>query len=612
LNAVEKGLANQPQNEQFWRALSETAEPTKLGEAWLTLLLDHISGQTDATVDGAVLALGEPASRDYRHVASFGHQATPSAALLQAGEKAMARLSPVIQPDPETGRCWLGYPLQFQQNLYGCVALELTLPDMQKINEVVRIVQWAAPVCLFRLLPPDLLKQQPHSAEFEVVKSLVDGLVATQPTADCLEWFCNHLANRYDLSRVAVLVLSERFSVLHTAVSGAGELAAKTELSDLLAELSSLAAGENLSETSLLREPDSISAAISSAERVGWANWTIFDAAGPYGRNRLVLAVSAKVRPGEQVLEAVDNAFRISAPTIIWRQVKDQSTVSQLLSAFRSRCRALSRRPLRTFIQLSLAVAVTAALAWPTPYQVVADAAVDGSERRILAAPFDSYIRQVKVRPGDEVESQQVLLKLDDNELKLQQLNLKARYVEVLREIDAARGEQDIARSKILEAGRDRVEAELKLINDKISRTVVAAPYAGVIVNGDLSDAIGTPVRQGDVLAEISPLSGYRLLIDVEQGDIDELVKGQEGNAILESLPYTPLPFTVSRVTPVASALDGKTVFRVEADLLNPPEALRPGMKGIAKVATTERPRIWNWTHEAWDWLRLKLWTWWP
>ena len=37
-----------------------------------------------------------------------------------------------------------------------------------------------------------------------------------------------------------------------------------------------------------------------------------------------------------------------------------------------------------------------------------------------------------------------------------------------------------------------------------------------------------------------------------------------------------------------------------------------PGVEGVAKVVVGERRLIWIWTHEAVEWLRLKLWAWLP
>jgi hypothetical protein len=35
-------------------------------------------------------------------------------------------------------------------------------------------------------------------------------------------------------------------------------------------------------------------------------------------------------------------------------------------------------------------------------------------------------------------------------------------------------------------------------------------------------------------------------------------------------------------------------------------------MEGVGKIEVDRRRLVWIWTHEALDWLRLKLWAWLP
>ena len=78
-------------------------------------------------------------------------------------------------------------------------------------------------------------------------------------------------------------------------------------------------------------------------------------------------------------------------------------------------------------------------------------------------------------------------------------------------------------------------------------------------------------------------------------------------------MPTQRLPVTITRVTPVATAEDGRNYFRVEARLDAPSAVpLRPGMEGIGKIDVDRRRLVWIWTHEMIDWLRLKLWSWLP
>ncbi|MFP6738558.1 MAG: hypothetical protein VCD34_07425, partial [Planctomycetota bacterium] len=57
---------------------------------------------------------------------------------------------------------------------------------------------------------------------------------------------------------------------------------------------------------------------------------------------------------------------------------------------------------------------------------------------------------------------------------------------------------------------------------------------------------------------------------------------------------------------------EGRNFFRVESRPEGDALGLRPGMEGYSKVKVDRRRLIWIWTHKAFDWLRLKSWSWFP
>ena len=111
------------------------------------------------------------------------------------------------------------------------------------------------------------------------------------------------------------------------------------------------------------------------------------------------------------------------------------------------------------------------------------------------------------------------------------------------------------------------------------------------------------------MLFEIAPLDGYRIIVQVDERDIADVAVGQRGRLALSALPGRPLPLVVERITPLATAEDGRNYFRIEAALEEPFDALRPGMEGVAKIDAGRRRLLWIWTHEMFDWLRLRTWS---
>jgi multidrug efflux pump subunit AcrA (membrane-fusion protein) len=170
--------------------------------------------------------------------------------------------------------------------------------------------------------------------------------------------------------------------------------------------------------------------------------------------------------------------------------------------------------------------------------------------------------------------------------------------------------EHNQAQVLIVSAQLEQTRAQVDRVQDQLQRTLVTAPFDGVVVSGDLSQLAGSPVEQGKKLFEIAPLSSYRVILQVDEREIRHVEVGQKGHLVISGIAEDPTPFTVVKVTPVATAQDGRNFFRVEAHLEHAPPRLRPGMEGIGKVSVGEQRLWWVLTHSFTDWLRLTLWTW--
>ena len=266
----------------------------------------------------------------------------------------------------------------------------------------------------------------------------------------------------------------------------------------------------------------------------------------------------------------------------------------------------------RKLIAIVLLAAVLFSTLATGEYRVSASSRVEGAVRRVVTAPVEGYVVSAAARPGDVVAAGEVLLELDDRDLRLERVQVSSERAQLAARLQDALARRERAEVRIISAQIERADAHIALLDEQIQRTKLVAPFDGIIVSGDLSQSLGAAMERGAVLYEIAPLDRYRVILEVDEHDIAELAVGQRGSLLLAALPGEPLAIEVTRLTPVASISAGVNYFRVEADLLDSPERVRPGMEGVGKIDIEERRLISIWTHKLRRWLTLKAWSWTP
>lgn len=245
-------------------------------------------------------------------------------------------------------------------------------------------------------------------------------------------------------------------------------------------------------------------------------------------------------------------------------------------------------------------------------FRITARSFLEGSVQSAIVAPFDSYVATAPIRAGDIVEQDTLLVSLDDRDLRLELITLETQLQQVESQLREAMSNRERAQINVFQAQTEQLNSQINLVEEQISRTKLTARFAGVVVSGDLSQSLGAPLRKGEVLFEIAPLDSYRMILEVDDHDIAQIDTELGGKVVLSAFPDQSLDFKINRITPVATAREGRNYFRVEAELLEPVVNLRPGMEGIAKIEVDRRNLTWILTRGLVDWFRLWAWTWIP
>ena len=316
----------------------------------------------------------------------------------------------------------------------------------------------------------------------------------------------------------------------------------------------------------------------------------------------------------KETIELLDGACAVVGPILEEKRLNDRWIGRKIgESVGRQLSRMFGPSHLGRKLAAVVAVAIVAFFSVTTgAYRVSADAELQGLIRRSIVAPTDGFIKSAAARAGDTVHAGDELAALDDRDLALQRLRWVTERQQHLYEYDKALAARELATVNVVKSQIDQANAEIKLIDEQLARAKLTAPFDGIIVSGDLSQSIGAPVPRGQVLFEIAPLNGYRVNIAVDEREVADIAVGQKGEILTASLPGESFGFVVEKITPIAEQKNGRNVFRVEAQLTDNPERLRPGMEGIAKIDVDRRLLIAIWARPLIDWARVRGWAWLP
>lgn len=313
-------------------------------------------------------------------------------------------------------------------------------------------------------------------------------------------------------------------------------------------------------------------------------------------------------------VEAAETLAAMLGPLLLLRHQGDESVWAHLRRKGRAGLAwALGERHAGwKLLGTSAALLLAVAAVWPVTHRVSAPSVIEGQTQRAAVAPFEGYLLAAQARAGDTVRAGQVLASLDDRDLQLERQHWQAELEVATRKEREALASADRVALRQAGAQAESTRAQLDLVQEKLRRLDIVAPFDGVVVRGDLSQRLGSPVQVGDVLFELAPLEAWRVILKVDERDIARVMPGQRGELVLAGLPGQRLSLQAQRVLSVAEAEDGRNQFRVEAAVDAGPARLRPGMEGVAKLDVGEASLLWVWTHRGVDWLRRTLWEWMP
>ena len=600
-----------PREPPYWQAFVLAQNADERGAAWLALICQRIAG-----VQAAAVLVEHKLDHCYVPIAVWPKASPDLGRLVAVVEASLKERRGVVKSAPAPSKSLhVAYPLLLDEQIAGLVALDVNCPESQ-VPEIFREIHWGGAWLVNMLSGRELTDANQARQRLGSVLEATAILLSHGKLQQALFDTCNVLRQQLAGSRVAIGLAANS----HVRLSTLSE-AATFEKHASLTKAYQAAMEEAFDHGRLIQLPNPKTyKALDHPQHLALCQYTGAGAVlsmpilkGAHCVAVLTVEREASVFSEEDVLWL--EAFAgLAGPIIDQRREAERGMLGRvrrdvhgiLEKLFGSRHLSLKFASLCSLLLSVLLVFV------PFDYRVSAKTVIEGEVQRVVAAPFEGFISEVWVRAGHSVKEGQVLAKLDDRELRMEETKWtgeRDQYQQRLREALATR---DLATMQISSAQLQQSQAELALVMDKIQRARLVAPFDGIVVSGDLSQKIGAPVETGKQLFEIAPLHSYRIILQVDERDIRHIQVGQAGQLVMTGIAGEPMAFQVANVTSVATAEEGNNFFRVEASLAEASQRLRPGMEGIGKIEVGERSLWWIITHSFGDWLTLSVWSWMP
>lgn len=525
---------------------------------------------------------------------------------------------------------YLGYPISMKDEFWGVVVLELNTKDSASVQAVTKVLNWGITWLQIALLQQESLrivesgKNYPPTEEQQL--SFMESIIKEPSLEEAAITASNYLATEYRLKRVSLGIFEGKSLSVKAISHSISYDPASQELHNLLAamqEASSQGVNIHCSATENANTENNIATEIKkTCHNILIQNAklhscqtllleTLFPQKNQTAKRHILGAVilenTEEINAGIQA-SIEKNIYYLSY--ILSLKKDSETSVAEKIK------HSLKKYIHNTFFENRIkysifTVAVSALLFsifYPVNYYISNEAVVESLDKYLLTAPYDGYVAEVNYRSGDQVEKDQILLKLQDDDLNLEHRKLASELQQYQFEYDTSLANGNRLQASITNTKIDQARIQLDLIETKLQRTLIRSPVKGLILSDDINRPIGSPISQGDVLIEVAKNNAHKIVLYVDERNIAKIQVDQKGELKLTGLPDKTLQINVERITPISEIKNRRNYFRIDASLVEKPLSLHPGMTGSGKILIGKRSLIWIALHDVWYGLKIAIW----
>jgi len=212
-------------------------------------------------------------------------------------------------------------------------------------------------------------------------------------------------------------------------------------------------------------------------------------------------------------------------------------------------------------------------------------ASLEAEAEALVAAKVSGIVKKIFVEEGDSVTSGQVLVKLDDEQYKLE-LNQAESILENLS--SEYERNQSLFKNKIVsQESYEKTKSEYNtqksaynLARLKLNYTDIKAPISGIVSQRLIK--VGNMVKLDQPTFQITDFDPLLAVLHVPEREMSKLQIGFPASLTADAIPDSEFRGKILRISPIVDA--GTGTFKVTVEVNDKTRKLKPGMFTRVKI----------------------------
>jgi len=241
------------------------------------------------------------------------------------------------------------------------------------------------------------------------------------------------------------------------------------------------------------------------------------------------------------------------------------------------------------------------------PRRVIATGTIQANKTIMVSTRMMGWVRRIHVVEGQSVSKGELLVNIDDSDLKAKKAQAEAGIVEaqavlanaekMAERFEKLYAEKSVSKQQLDDVltGRDRAAAGLKMaeaglaeVKVHLSYLSITAPNDGVVTRKMVEE--GDMANPGMPLISLESSGPMKVVAHLGEMDISSVKVGDMATIDITSLDDAVFEAPLNKV--IRAANPGSRTYDIEASLCNPDPRLRSGMFARVSLAVGEREAI--------------------